>query len=232
MASRRLLRWALRWYPRDWRGRYGEEFAALLDELPGAGWATVWDVWKGAIDMQLHRNGRPALRLVMWFGLAGLVAAAAISMTVPDRYVAPAVLEVNAGVDEKQLSEDVRKALAPERLSALIVQHALYKEDRESLRTLRKNITVSGVQPFEGGRRRAIRIVFHGDDPRVVQSVTNALAASVTAGGRLSVLDSAPSPEAYYPNRPVFAFTGLLAGAILGAAWAAWRHHRRSSIPQ
>jgi hypothetical protein len=227
-----LLRWALRWYPRDWRGRYGDEFAAFLDELPGPGWAAVWDVWKGAIDMQLHSNGRQALKLVMWFGLAGLVAAAAISMTVPDRYMAPASLEVNAGVDEKQLSEDVGKALAPERLSALIVQHALYKEDRESLRTLRKNITVSGVQPFEGGRRRAIRIVFHGDDPRVVQSVTNDLAATVTAGGRLSMLDSAPLPAPYYPNRPVFAFTGLLAGAFLGAAWAVLRRRPRSSLPQ
>src|SRR5919107_1999671 len=46
----------LRLYPRRWRARYGEEFAALLEERP-LGPFDVADVLLGALDAQLHLRG-------------------------------------------------------------------------------------------------------------------------------------------------------------------------------
>lgn len=55
-------RWLLRLYPPAWRARYGEEFAALLEEGPLTGRAIV-DVLLGAVDArvrpQLPRLDKP-----------------------------------------------------------------------------------------------------------------------------------------------------------------------------
>ncbi len=46
------LRWLLRLYPPRWRRRYGDEFLALLEELP-LGAAVVFDVVRAAADRRL-----------------------------------------------------------------------------------------------------------------------------------------------------------------------------------
>jgi hypothetical protein len=46
----------LRFYPAPWRARYGDEFAALLEERP-LGPFDVADVLLGALDAQLHLRG-------------------------------------------------------------------------------------------------------------------------------------------------------------------------------
>ena len=43
------MRWFLRLYPRAWRRRYGEEFAALLEQVPASP-AVLLDVLRGAVD--------------------------------------------------------------------------------------------------------------------------------------------------------------------------------------
>ncbi|HYN69293.1 MAG TPA: hypothetical protein VEX41_03675, partial [Candidatus Eisenbacteria bacterium] len=43
-------------YPASWRSRYGDEFAALLEERP-LGPFDVADVMLGAIDARLHLRG-------------------------------------------------------------------------------------------------------------------------------------------------------------------------------
>jgi hypothetical protein len=52
--------WLLRLYPLEWRARYGEEFAALLEEYP-LSLLSLWDVLLGALDARLaplDTNGR------------------------------------------------------------------------------------------------------------------------------------------------------------------------------
>src|SRR5579884_1814540 len=52
--------WALRLYPRDWRARYGDEFAALLEDYPLTPYA-LFDLFLGALDAHLtpfDANGR------------------------------------------------------------------------------------------------------------------------------------------------------------------------------
>ncbi len=66
----RLTKWAARLYPRWWRERYGEEFAALLEDArPGFG--GTLDVARGAMAMQMRTW---SARGLVWRGAAlGLV---------------------------------------------------------------------------------------------------------------------------------------------------------------
>jgi hypothetical protein len=54
------MNWMLRLYPRRWRERYGEEFAALLVDAHRGGPRAMWDIARGALDAHLH--GRYAVR--------------------------------------------------------------------------------------------------------------------------------------------------------------------------
>lgn len=52
--------WLLRLYPLEWRARYGDEFAALLEDYP-LSLLSLWDVFLGALDARLaplDTNGR------------------------------------------------------------------------------------------------------------------------------------------------------------------------------
>jgi hypothetical protein len=49
------VRLLLRLYPRGWRRRYGEEFVALLEEVPLGG-AVIWDVLRAALLRRLART--------------------------------------------------------------------------------------------------------------------------------------------------------------------------------
>jgi hypothetical protein len=51
-APKGRLRWLLRLYPRAWRARYGDEFAALLDTQPRSPQLVI-DILAGAIDARL-----------------------------------------------------------------------------------------------------------------------------------------------------------------------------------
>ena len=53
---RPIINLLLRCYPARWRARYGDEFAAVLDERP-LGPFDVADVLLGALDAHLHLRG-------------------------------------------------------------------------------------------------------------------------------------------------------------------------------
>jgi hypothetical protein len=81
-VSARLLRIALRLYPRWWRDRYGAEYEALLDQH-GVDAATLADVARGALDARLagrpaslERRRRTALAACLWAVVAVVVAVA------------------------------------------------------------------------------------------------------------------------------------------------------------
>jgi hypothetical protein len=71
-------KWQLRLYPRWWRDRYGDEFAALLDDLRDDQPST-FDILKGAMDARLLAQRGSPLRLGFWIGLP---AAAAIAVDI------------------------------------------------------------------------------------------------------------------------------------------------------
>jgi hypothetical protein len=81
------MRWLLYLYPRAWRRRYGEEFAALLErERPSL--RLSLDVLLGALDAHwcLHTDGRPNRngehRMAIWARTAPLLLALAITSVV------------------------------------------------------------------------------------------------------------------------------------------------------
>src|SRR5215471_18968782 len=81
---------AARCYPTAWRERYGDEFAALLEDAEPR-WQDVWDVFREALVMQVKT---PAMYVK--FGavaaLIGAIAACTGSLAMPKRYVSTAVL--------------------------------------------------------------------------------------------------------------------------------------------
>jgi hypothetical protein len=71
------MSWLLWLYPRSWRRRYGDEFAALLEDLSGtrSRWRVMVDVAAGALDARLERVAMkriftdPAVRRGIYDGL-------------------------------------------------------------------------------------------------------------------------------------------------------------------
>jgi hypothetical protein len=86
----------LRLYPRRWRRRYGDEFAALLEDLAGTPhrWRLAVDVVRGAVDARLEGNNAmrgilmdPALRRGVYDGL--IISAVAAVLVVLTNVVFP-----------------------------------------------------------------------------------------------------------------------------------------------
>lgn len=114
--SRSILLLATRHYPRAWRARYGEEFAALIEDLPEgrARWATVGDTLRGAVWTRV-RSGVTAFAL--FGGLAGLA--------VPERYVTGAEARVEQGVPKTSLTAAIARSMDRDRLQDLIAKYGL-----------------------------------------------------------------------------------------------------------
>jgi hypothetical protein len=88
---RGVARCLIRLYPARWRARYGEEFEALIDDT-SSGWAAVFDLLKGAIQMQFSVPAFPKLALML--SIAGLLAGLLVSYSVTPIYFSEAVLEL------------------------------------------------------------------------------------------------------------------------------------------
>lgn len=204
----------------------------MLDELERPGWIAVWDVAKGAVAMQLNYNGSNAWKLIRVFGLAGLAAGAAVSLAIPDRYVSQSAVALSGG-EGPALPGTIQNWLTRERLTGLIEKHRLYEKEQTgegmeaAVHRMRKDVKVSSLSKMRNGGD-AFRIGFIHTDADLAQRVTNDLTNTILeeharTGGlaKLALLDGASRPEnPLYPNRPVAAFTGLLAGAFLGCLWA------------
>ena len=72
---RRWIELAARCYPAAWRERYGDEFAALLEEAEPH-WRDVWDVLRGALSMQV-KTPAAYLKFGVVTALIGAIAACA-----------------------------------------------------------------------------------------------------------------------------------------------------------
>jgi hypothetical protein len=187
--------------------------------LPAPGWAVVWDVWKGALTMQIE-HGRN-VKMLAAFSLVGLTLAWGVSLRIPDIYVSEAA--IRSAATPESLHQSLEAVLSRPRLKALIEKHQLYASDwprmpmEEIVERVKKNVYASPIG--KDPAKRAFAVGFACEDGAVAQRVTTDLAAALTQAGH--VLDPASNLGPIYPNRPVFAFTGLLAGALIGVTWAA-----------
>lgn len=227
-----LIRCALYLYPRAWRERYHEELAATIEDMPNAGWGTAWDLGRGAIAMQIHRNGRNAMKMVMLFGLAGLLIAGVGSFAIRDQYHSMAAIKIAEGVGEETVHGGVQRALDRQQLQRLLDQHRLFPGDPNALDEFAKHVKVESPQRLRNGTS-AIRVGFQYPDRIVALRVTMEITGSILreiAGS--SLLDGASLPQQpVLPNRPVVAFIGMLGGALLGALWLLLRRFLRPATP-
>lgn len=222
MIIRSLIAMALSFYPRPWRKRYGDECAAMIEQISAAGWSTFWDVTKGAVAMQIKYNGADLLRTAVIFGAIGLALAGAGSFAVRDIYLSE-VLVGGTGQKPDALPSSVKTMLTKPRLQAIIEKQRLYETQtpEKAIEMMQKNIAISGLDRSRINGAQAVRVVFTYPDAAVSERVTADLAeAIITEHGRLKLLDGPRLADGpIYPNRGVIACIGLLGGTLLGGLW-------------
>jgi hypothetical protein len=221
MIARRLTAMVFNAYPRYWRTRYGDEFAATLEQMRAVGWSTLWDITKGAIAMQIHYNGVHLTRTVAVFGIVGLALASAGSFAIRNLYASEALFGDDSKSDALRLS--MQKALTRPRLHAIIEKERLYEKQSpdKAIEMMQKHISISNLDRSRmNGDRILVGFVY--PDAAVSQRVTADLVEAIINehGRRLNLLDGPRLIDGpIYPNRTVIAFIGLLSGTLLGGLW-------------
>ena len=235
---RRLIRWVANIYPRSWRERYGDEFAALLEDVrPSA--RTALNVFTGAIMMQIRTWGFG--RMVAIAAVVGCAVFAAVFFLVPKPYRAEATLRLDSpqGLQKldavNKLAEQVESRRS---LTGIITAEELYSSERKRqtledvIEKMRRDIRVSPV----GGPLIAIKVAFADPDPHVAQRVTQRLISSFMAenvrepsGVNLQVLEPAALPTAPVVKARIIAPTaGILSGIVALGALLLWRRRQRA----
>lgn len=230
---RTLLHLAARVYPSDWRERYGSEFDALLDDVT-PGWAAVWDVLQGGVQMQVKRS-RMAVSIGV-FGIVGALAAGALGAATPDRFASSARLRFDHAPTVSQpgrLEYDrpaiFHTALSRASLAQIVERHGLYRAERASARLtldeaaerMRNDIS------FLARRETSVfEVRYWHRDPTTAQRVAQDLMAQLVRpqdamGVKVQVIDPPEWPRVPAgPNRPMMAGIGFGGGAFLGAVVA------------
>jgi hypothetical protein len=135
----RLIRFACRLYPASWRGRYGIEFEALLEDT-SRNWRDVLDVLLGALKMQLTSWNFG--KVTVGFGVACAVLCYALSfIAMPDKYTSDAVLRLTKSLlsgdpqpaadnTEEFVKALIHSALSRNSLADVIQKQGLYPRER------------------------------------------------------------------------------------------------------
>ncbi len=167
----KLIRLAAALYPRAWRERYGEEFAATLNDMPAQGWGTVWDVGKGALIMQVQQDGLNLARKALPFVVVFMALAFPGSWAIPNQYMSHAVVATE-GARNGLVALVAQPVLTRDRLKVLVLKHQLYLSDRTRkpmdavIETMQRSIQVTALTGTKNGRR-ALRVGFLYADPAV-----------------------------------------------------------------
>jgi hypothetical protein len=203
----RLTKLAATLYPRWWRERYGEEFAALLEDArPGFG--GTLDVAKSAIGV---RFASPPSKRVLWatvaLGLAGSVTAV---LAVRPQYSSVATVSPEpAGVPS--LAAQTQRIYSRTGRSMMIREFDLYQDERRKMPTddvlelFRSNLHVAQTASGEA------RIEFIYTDPSVASIVVRSIVAKFDQPAALTNTPTDP----YLLGRLRAGFTGLVTGTSL-----------------
>jgi capsular polysaccharide biosynthesis protein len=240
---RRLTKFVLRFYPASWRGRYGVEFDALLEDMHPT-WRTALDVFGGAVAMhwQTFRGGWT----VALAGLVGLLLGAGCWLVMPNQYRSTATLAVasdNGLVSDQDVADIVTIFLTGQPLGEIIRRDKLYPQEQtrmpldDVVAVMAKNIH---VRPAAG---KLLMVQFDYSDPVMAQRVINELVdevfhewieLSLGSGSTRSheiirLMDSASTAKGpISPNPMQLAMVGLAGGCMLGFVIAFMR--RQTSV--
>jgi hypothetical protein len=215
-------------YPKKWRKRYESEFHALLADV-SPGWRTFFDVFAGAMKMQLKTWS--AWKTVAACEVVGLLAAVGFAGRVPDRYVSTAVIRLNGNFDgtmQSRLRAETDRILSRSNLTQLIAEEGLYKGDRAPIeeilaRMQRQDIRLDRVMPLKDpqGVPVGFSVSFAAPDAGQAQRTTERLATAFVNSNVGFLLEAANLPvHPENPERTRIVLMGLAAGMLTGAAVA------------
>ena len=250
----RLTKLAAKLYPRWWRERYGDEFAALLEDArPGLG--GTLDVLKGALTMQLSTFSTK--RTLLIGAVAGLAIGLAVTFFLTPQYSSAAVVSVisaNPAASNPDTADAINElsqsVLSRPKLMTLIRNLNLYVSERnkmpaeEVIETMKRNIRISASPAATGGRSvPAFQLSFSYSDRVAAQKVVNALVSGFidanvlsrtpenATGVTLEVKEIATPGSPIPPARGPFALAGMASGLLLSGLAALIFHFRRKRQP-
>jgi len=242
----RLAKLTAKLYPRWWRERYGEEFAALLEDArPGL--SGTLDVLKGALTMQFSTPS--TIKTLLLCAAIGAVCGIATTYFFTPQYSSRAVVSIRPpeGAPPSDITDTLNRysqdVLSRQALSKVIANLDLYSEQRTKmpadavLEMMKQNIRIKPSPAIVKGRAvPAFELGFRYPDAVAAQMVVNNLVsrymdanikaidrAAYERGERvqprptLELIDSASLPASpIFPRRKNFAAAGFGAGTLLG----------------
>jgi hypothetical protein len=99
---RTIARYLIRLYPGAWRSRYGEEFAALLDDSTVT-FSSFLDLMKEAIRMHLSIPSFPKLALLL--STIGLLGGLLVAHLIPNTYISETTLSIDGASGPFQVAQ-------------------------------------------------------------------------------------------------------------------------------
>ena len=248
---KRLIHLVTKIYPRAWRDHYGEEFEALLKEVP-PGWRPFFDVLRGGLAMQFRMWN--AGRILAAMAIAGSMTGLFTSMAVPKQYASDAVIQQTFPVFESapaahqavsnRLNDLVQTVLSQPSLARIIDQFGLYESERakapleDVIGTMRNTIRIRPLGPSRDLNTGFV-VQFTYPDPAMAQRVTQELVGSFMDQVGEDAVRKTPvtlliTRPASLPNNALgpswwgASGTGLVASLLLGLLMLAFRRSPRS----
>ena len=170
------LKWLVKLYPRQWRERYGEEFAGLLEDVkPGFGGVAdvIWEAGK-------MRIASIDVRKLAGFAFAGLVVSAVVAYRTPEKFASSAVVRLTASAEAEpevvraEAMRLQREVLSRTSLSNLVQQPELdlYRSERrrkpleDVIEQMKKeDLGIRMLAPKPGSTETVLALTYFGPDP-------------------------------------------------------------------
>ncbi len=241
-----LTKLATNLYPRWWRDRYGEEFAALLEDArPGL--RGTLDIVKSALWLQLTTYSFK--RTVLAGALAGVAVAMIVSLFATPQVASTGHLILIARetpdnaprVLGNEFQRLMSNTLTDANLASIIRKLDLFHNERqrmqrnEVLALMKSSIAIS--MATRATNSTTVEIRFEYPEPRkavlTVEELTTSLQQANRAKGEVRSFRTALPTVAIYPYRRNMVVAGLVLGVILSVAHALMRAvSRLVSIPR
>jgi uncharacterized protein involved in exopolysaccharide biosynthesis len=218
-----VLRVLIRLYPAWWRRRYGKELEALLEDS-GSGSRDVWDLIRGAMEMQIKTW--PFGRIVTVSGIAGVVLAGVVAFSMPYRYRSTAVLKISQS-DSDAVKRVVVAAFTSQALTDIIRREHLYADApaEETIDRMRRAILVRRAA------QNLAQVSFAYEDAVQAQRVSQELVGRIIAanlnptanpnGLTIQLVVPADQPQKQFEGKRYgLAGLGLPAGLLFGVVLA------------
>jgi hypothetical protein len=190
----------------------------------GLGAGLLLGLLTGGIWTVVRGKKRLTLRRIAGFAVAGMLVGLIVAYLIPNEFVSMAVLRTNP---ENTLLTTIHYVLSDDSLAAIARRNGLFARelDRGDIQTvtrkMREAIRVENVHRSGASVRGAFILSFTYPDREKAYHAVRDLVGLFTGVPQspTEVLDPASYPQGpFFPNRPVIALLGTLAGIFLGVA--------------